>query len=404
MLSSELKTFVHPQQAYRLEFPAHWEHQVKDDGRSCGFGPFERDDVGLWISILPISVDTDRIVDDLPAMFAQALEQASVTNIRRDPSLRHHALKADVLRDGEGGHHWLLAGGDLVLLATSQVPVAERETWSAPFERLMASLRITRENEHLRQKVGDEVLQRLKAARPDQEYQFDEKGIRGRDHVVYLDNVFREVRADPERRETIIHRFVEGVTASAHAMLGHEAWDDVCQRILPVLKPIAYIKEDGPTKHVFATDWLPETVICYVINGDKSFRFITGWDLNRWGVDEDRLRATATENLSRLPWPKKMEGSRLPDGSRIILVCTDDSFSASRLLHPDFHHYFSQALGSPFLAGVPDRDTLVTFSNRRELRKRIGQQVRKDHDRAAYPITRRLFLVTRDGVAPAEEG
>jgi uncharacterized protein YtpQ (UPF0354 family) len=211
------------------------------------------------------------------------------------------------------------------------------------------------------------------------------------------------VKASPERREAIVRRFVEGVTSSAQAMLGHEEWDDIADRILPVLKPLSYIREDGPTKHVFVTDWLPETVICYVINGEKSFRFITLWDLNRWGVDEDRLRATATENLSRLPWPEKMEGSRLPDGGRIILVLTDDSFSASRLLHPEFHHYFSQALGSPFLAAVPDRDTLVTFSNRKALRKRIAQQVRKDHDRAAYPITRRLFLVTRDGVAPAGE-
>src|SRR4030095_15433297 len=137
MLSSELKTFVHPQEAYRLEFPAHWENQVKDEGRSCGFGPYERDDVGLWISILPISIDSDRIVEDLPTMFAQALQQSSVPNVRPDSSLRHHALKADVA--GEGGYHWLLTGGDLVLLATSQVPEGERETWNAMFDQLMGS-------------------------------------------------------------------------------------------------------------------------------------------------------------------------------------------------------------------------------------------------------------------------
>src|SRR2546421_6360570 len=156
MLSSELKTFVHPQRAYRLEFPAHWENQVKDEGKSCGFGPYERNDVGLWISILPIRVDTDRLADLLPEMFAQALPHAPLANIRRDTTLKHHALKADVRQEGEGGHHWLIAGGDLVLLATSQVPSAERETWNAPFERLMASLRITRGDEQLRHKVADE--------------------------------------------------------------------------------------------------------------------------------------------------------------------------------------------------------------------------------------------------------
>jgi len=402
-MSQEFKTFIHPQRAYRLEFPAHWENQIKDEGRSCGFGPYERDNVGLWISILPFSLDTDRLVDELPRMFTQSLGEGRVANIRRDTSLRHAAMKADVVSEGEGGHHWLVAGGDLVLLATSQVPAAERDMWSGPFDRLMASLEITRQDEQLRHKVADELLDLLRAARPEQDYKIDEKGIRGRGHVVYLENVFREVRSDPKRRSAILKHFVEGVMSSAGADLGYEDWDEIHDRILPVLKPANYIREEGPTRHVFATDWLPEVVICYVINNDKSFRFITAWDMDRWGVDEDRLRETATANLARLPWPEKMEGSRLPDGSRVILVCTRDSFSSSRLLHPDFHHYFSKPLGSPFLAAVPERDTLVAFSNRRALRKRIGQQVRKDHDQAAYPITRRIFLVTRDGVAPAGE-
>src|SRR5438876_10899015 len=118
MLSAELKTFVHPQRAYRLEFPAHWENQVKEEGKSCGFGPYERNDVGLWISILPISLDTDRLVDDLPAMFAQAMSQSRLANIRPDTSLRHHALKADVQQEAEGGNHWRVAGSGLVLLGT----------------------------------------------------------------------------------------------------------------------------------------------------------------------------------------------------------------------------------------------------------------------------------------------
>ena len=97
-----------------------------------------------------------------------------------------------------------------------------------------------------------------------------------------------------------------------------------------------------------------------------------------------------------------MEGSREPTGGRIVLVLTDDSFSASRLLHPEFHKLFSKGLGSPFLAGIPDRDTLVAFSDRPALKKRIAKQVRKDYNASSYAITPRLFLVTADGVALAD--
>jgi hypothetical protein len=47
MFPTPLKTFVHPHNVYRLECPAHWDQVVQKEGESCGFGPHDRDDVGL---------------------------------------------------------------------------------------------------------------------------------------------------------------------------------------------------------------------------------------------------------------------------------------------------------------------------------------------------------------------
>src|SRR5580704_1582581 len=110
-----LKVFVHPHSAYRLEYPNHWEQVIQKEGESCGFGPKDRDDIGLWISIMPMSVDTDRIAEDLPKLFAQSLEKSRAVNIRRDTSLLHYGLIADMTEEGEAGHYWFLAGGDLLL-------------------------------------------------------------------------------------------------------------------------------------------------------------------------------------------------------------------------------------------------------------------------------------------------
>ena len=137
------------------------------------------------------------------------------------------------------------------------------------------------------------------------------------------------------------------------------------------------------------------------------FRSVTGWDVGRWETTAEALHQLAIDNLAKLPWPRKLEGAREPNGGgRLILVETGDSLASSRLLHPDLHKLFSGPLGSPFWAGIPDRDTLVVFSDRRQLKKRMARQIGKDCRGSAYPITPTPFLVTRDGIAPEvrEEG
>src|ERR1700693_4229233 len=101
MLAVPLKTFVQPQSVYRLEHPAHWDQVIEKEGASCGFGPHERDDVGLWISIMPMSVDTDRLPEDLPNLMQQALKDADAANLRHDPTLRHYGLVADMVKEGQ---------------------------------------------------------------------------------------------------------------------------------------------------------------------------------------------------------------------------------------------------------------------------------------------------------------
>src|SRR5216683_3012274 len=68
MFPATWKTFIHPNKVYRLEYPSHWDQVQQDEARSCGFGPHDRDDVGLWISIMPVSLDTEKLANDLPRL------------------------------------------------------------------------------------------------------------------------------------------------------------------------------------------------------------------------------------------------------------------------------------------------------------------------------------------------
>ncbi len=174
-----LKQFVHPAGVYRLEYPSYWDQIQKDEARSCGFGPHERDDVGLWISLMPVSVDSNRLTEELPKILNHALPHMEGGNIRRDPTLRHYGVKADVQKEGEGGHYWLIAGGDVVLFASTQLPAAERDVWNPRFEHVMATLEITRTEELALRQLTDEVITMLRERHPDQDFRADEKGIRG---------------------------------------------------------------------------------------------------------------------------------------------------------------------------------------------------------------------------------
>src|SRR5262249_28437578 len=143
MIPTTVKTFVHPHKVYRLEFPAHWDQVTQKDGASCGFGPHDRDEIGLWVSVMPVSVDTEKLAEVLPDLMKDFLQHAEARDLRPDPTLRHYGLIADMTKEGEGGQYWILAGGDVVLFASSQVPVAERDAWNPYIHKVMASLQIT---------------------------------------------------------------------------------------------------------------------------------------------------------------------------------------------------------------------------------------------------------------------
>jgi uncharacterized protein YtpQ (UPF0354 family) len=305
------------------------------------------------------------------------------------------------MQEGEGGHCWLIAGGDLVLFASSDVPVAERHIWNPIFEHLLATLEITRDDELALRQLTNEVLALLRQCHPEEDFQLDERGIRGGNRVVFLSNLHREVRAAPARRPQIIQHFVQSLGESMDLALGQETWAEAQARLLPILKPRSYVDSDSAGRSSLVNDWLADVVICYALRSKDIFRFVTTADADRWQMDAEALHQVAIANLCRLDWPAKLEGARQRDGGRVIVIETGDGLASSRLLHPDLHRLLCGPLGSPFRAGIPDRDTLVVYSDRRRLRQQTERQLRKDHRTSSYPITPRPFLVTPDGIAPA---
>ena len=167
----------------------------------------------------------------------------------------------------------------------------------------MATLEITRDAELALRQLTNEVLVLLRQRHPEQDFQFDEKGIRGHNRIVYLSNLYREIRADPARRVEIIQHFVQGLGQSADLTLGQESWEEAQARLLPLLKPRSYLNSDSATRYSLVSEWLADVVICYALRSKDIFRFVNTADVDRWQTDAQALHQVAVANLCRLDWP-----------------------------------------------------------------------------------------------------
>ena len=89
-----------------------------------------------------------------------------------------------------------------------------------------------------------------------------------------------------------------------------------------------------------------------------------------------------------------------PPGGRAATFNIGDGYDAARLLLENLHGKLVADLGGDFLVAIPARDVFIAFPDQRNaFAHKLNEQVISDFRRMPYPITPKLFLVTRDGVA-----
>ena len=134
--------------------------------------------------------------------------------------------------------------------------------------------------------------------------------------MVFLSNLYKEVRAAPAARARIIQHFVESLGQSMDLPLGEESWEDAQARLLPLLKPRSFLDSDLANRSLLVSEWLADVVICYALRSNDIFRFVTTVDAERWQTDAQTVAELAVTNLCRLGWPRKLEGARHRDAGR----------------------------------------------------------------------------------------
>src|SRR5256885_10880135 len=112
------------------------------------------------------------------------------------------------------------------------------------------------------------------------------------------------------------------------------------------------------------------------------------------------LHEVALENL--VTKSAVLQAQAVPDDHgnvNLVLIQTLDGYDASRILLPGLHEHLREHLGTPFLAGIPNRDILVCFRNDPETLDRLAKQIKDDFKAMPHQVTDQVFLITSDGIA-----
>lgn len=165
------------------------------------------------------------------------------------------------------------------------------------------------------------------------------------------------------------------------------SWDSAKSLVTLQLMPIEFVSQMPVINFPFGD----EVAVGIVIDGEKSYQYVTSDDLQSWGVSKEEIYQSAIENLMEKSFDLEMTFVPPPNG--IVVVDTMDGFDAVRILAPQMQDFFAEKLGDTFHFGIPNRDFLICWSKRGddEFQKAMKRQIAEDVEEQPYPLSRSIF-------------
>ncbi|MGP1271788.1 MAG: hypothetical protein ACTS22_00485 [Phycisphaerales bacterium] len=214
-----------------------------------------------------------------------------------------------------------------------------------------------------------------------------------------LENLYRMVSHDPVRGLEIVEHYLEQLFAGDGLDAADLPFELARHRIMPRIQPES-IFEHLSRELVAHVPFVNGTVIVFVTDMPSMTVSITTEQVIRWGVTVGELESIARENIDCYAPELDMQFVESKEGGQAAIISEQDGYDAARLLMTDLYPTLSPRLGPDFLVAVPARDMFVALSaGPTPFLRRLHRRVVQDYNRLPYPITNRLFLVTRDGVA-----
>jgi len=214
-----------------------------------------------------------------------------------------------------------------------------------------------------------------------------------------LENLYRMVLHEPDRGTEIVEnyldRLMEGDMVGAMSLPLSVAKP----RIMPRIQPET-IFQHLDREQVAFMPFVNGTVVVFVIDMPQMTVSITVEQLIKWGLQPDDLDQIARENLARYSPQIDVQIVDSSEGGRAAILSQQDGYDAARLLLDSLYDRLAPELHGDFYVATPARDMFVAMSCDPEpFVERLLRRIELDYRRLPYPITKELFVVTRDGVA-----
>lgn len=214
-----------------------------------------------------------------------------------------------------------------------------------------------------------------------------------------LENLFRMVAHEPDRGTDIVEHFLDQLFTGESLEVGDTPFEVARARVMPRIQPES-IFEHLSRDLVAHVPFVNDTVVVFVLDMPHMTVSITTEQVLRWGITVEELDGLARENLELYAPELDMQVIDSAEGGRAVIVAEQDGYDAARLLLGDLHGRLAGKLGRDFFVATPARDMFIAMSCEPDaFVTRLKERVDEDFSRLPYPITKDLFLVTRDGVA-----
>jgi hypothetical protein len=257
----------------------------------------------------------------------------------------------------------------------------------------------TPSREQFIQQVQECVAERfplVKIARGEQPFSMKVNG-----HVASLENLYRAVVLQPDESRHQIERWmVELLRAAEGSPDRSGSFEELKDRILPM---ILSDKDVAAHRNSVMQPLIEGLHVAYAIDSDRTIAYIPHVQFEAWDITRDELHDAAIENLVGRSEAMNAHAAQDEEGRvNLILFQTMDGYDASRVLLPTLHERLREYLGSPFAAGIPNRDILLCFRNDDETVARLRDQIGEDHHKMPHGVSEKLLLITADGIAPRD--
>ena len=140
-----------------------------------------------------------------------------------------------------------------------------------------------------------------------------------------------------------------------------------------------------------------EVWMTLVLRYRERARYVRQLEVDTWSKDGAAPQAQALHNLAQSCKRARFLQHETTHGP-LVIAESRDGFDASRLLLPGLHDVLAPVLGSPFVAAVPHRDTLLACAlGSHALIDELSSRAHAAWQRAPHAIADALWLVTGRG-------